>query len=260
MGFKGLETDFDRKCREEKKKQEEEEAARLEKERVEKEQKLKAEKEAKKKAEEAKEATNPKKTKKKGAAAVDNKETSVNGKQQPADEEEKKDGEKQTEGEEEKKEKEEEKKGPVISDLSQLENYWQATGQAPKAENVIIKYADPKDFKVISSFRNLVIDLKLTDELTFNMSRFDKVNKGLRNNSINCYMNVCLQSLLSCPAFFNMCACVSNNEIKFSPKEYPILNKFAELTRFFDPNVLSQAAEDAPPEINKYNKTRIVDA
>lgn len=106
----------------------------------------------------------------------------------------------------------------------------------------------------------MAVDLKLTDELTFNMSNFDKVNKGLKNGSINCYMNVCLQSLLSCPAFFNMCTCVGKNEMAFNPDKYPLLNKFADLSRYFDPSVLVLASEGAPPEINKYNKTRVVDA
>ena len=44
------------------------------------------------------------------------------------------------------------------------------------------------------------------------------------------------------------------------PDKYPVLNKFADLSRYFDPSVLVLASEQAPPEINKYNKTRIVDA
>ena len=97
------------------------------------------------------------------------------------------------------------------------------------------------------------------------MSHFDKVNKGMLNGSINCYMNVCLQSLLSCPAFFNMCTLVGANQETFSKDKYPILNKFAELSRYYDPNVLILAQDGEKGdwqqnEINKYNKTRVVDA
>lgn len=56
-----------------------------------------------------------------------------------------KDGEKAAEGDK----KKEEKKGPVCSDLSQLESFWQATGQAPKEDNYIIKYDGPKDFNSV---------------------------------------------------------------------------------------------------------------
>ena len=58
---------------------------------------------------------------------------------------------------------------------------------APKTDNVIIKYT--KNENVEKRF-NQDVTLHLTKELSFSMSLFDKVNKGLRNSSINCYMNV----------------------------------------------------------------------
>lgn len=53
-------------------------------------------------------------------------------------------------------------------------------------------------------YYNMDVNLNLTEDLKFSMTSFDKVNKGLMNANINCYMNVCLQSLMACPAFFNM--------------------------------------------------------
>ncbi len=78
------------------------------------------------------------------------------------------------------------------------------------------------------------------------MTHFDKINKGLINiNQINCYMNVCLQSLISCPAFFNMISAIAkyigsfneeNSEgHRFINKEF--LLKYAELSKYFNPNI-----------------------
>ena len=41
-------------------------------------------------------------------------------------------------------------------------------------------------------FNNLDINLKLTETIPFSMTHFDKVNKGLANQNINCFMNVTL--------------------------------------------------------------------
>lgn len=147
------------------------------------------------------------------------------------------------------------KEAPVCSDISQLESFWQKTGQASKAENVIIKY----DFIANPEKRfNQDVTLYLTKELSFSMSLFDKVNKGLMNSSINCYMNVNLQSLLACPAFFNMCCLINKNEKLFEHDQF--LMKISELSKFFDPQVLILASEWQSNEINQYNKTRVVDA
>ena len=49
------------------------------------------------------------------------------------------------------------------------------------------------------------VTLKLTEDIEFSMTHFAKPNKGFTNQArINCFMNVCLQSLLACPALFNL--------------------------------------------------------
>lgn len=99
--------------------------------------------------------------------------------------------------------------------------------------------------------------LRLTEDLTFSMSLFDRVNKGLVNSSINCYLNVCLQSMLACPAFYNMCCLIAKCDLFPS---HSLLGRFGELSRYFDQHWLIMASEGASADINKYNKTRVVDA
>ena len=49
------------------------------------------------------------------------------------------------------------------------------------------------------------INLRLTQDIEFSMTQFAKPNKGFTNvQRVNCFMNVCLQSLLACPAMFNL--------------------------------------------------------
>jgi ubiquitin C-terminal hydrolase len=55
------------------------------------------------------------------------------------------------------------------------------------------------------------VKLKLSKDLSFSTTVIDKVNKGLKNSTNCCFMNVCLQSLLSIPAFFNMLEAISEN-------------------------------------------------
>ena len=83
--------------------------------------------------------------------------------------------------------------------MGDLESLWISKGQ-------IKKDAAPKIvYKVqTGSYYNQDVNLNLTEDIQFSMTNFDKVNKGLMNSNINCYMNVCLQSLMACPAFFNM--------------------------------------------------------
>ena len=87
------------------------------------------------------------------------------------------------------------------------------------------------------------------------MTQYDRVNKGLVNSNINCYMNVCIQSLLSCPAFFNMltriCEVLDTHQQMLTSKE--VLMKFAELSRYFDPRVI--VMQDHPAY-----KAKVVDA
>lgn len=90
------------------------------------------------------------------------------------------------------------------------------------------------------------------------MTNFDKVNKGLANQNINCYMNVALQSLMACPAFFNLLTMVgqvtAEDPIYYENfKKRELLLKCIELSRFFDPKVLQN-------DENKYYSKKIVDA
>lgn len=55
------------------------------------------------------------------------------------------------------------------------------------------------------------VKLKIRDNIEFSMTHIDKVNKGLINTTNCCYMNVCLQSLLSSPPFFNMLLAIDEN-------------------------------------------------
>jgi hypothetical protein len=49
------------------------------------------------------------------------------------------------------------------------------------------------------------ITLNFTPELQFEITDFEKLNKGFTNTKqVNCFMNVCLQSLFACPGFFNL--------------------------------------------------------
>jgi len=69
---------------------------------------------------------------------------------------------------------------------------------------------------------------------------FDKVNKGMRNSNINCFMNVCLQSLIACPAFFNMLTLVSEHADLHPDtlrKNKELLGKFVTLSRYFEPKI-----------------------
>ena len=95
------------------------------------------------------------------------------------------------------------------------------------------------------------------------MTQFDKVNKGLKNSSINCYMNVCLQSLIACPAFFNMLTVISENW-ETSPAlgtGRAVLWKFVDLSRYFEPRVQVMQNSDwtTVTDLSEYRK-KTVDA
>lgn len=54
--------------------------------------------------------------------------------------------------------------------------------------------------------------MKLRKDLEFSLTNLDKIaNKGFTNNSNCCFMNVCLQSLLSTPPFYNMLMAIADN-------------------------------------------------
>lgn len=99
--------------------------------------------------------------------------------------------------EEEKKEDSKKKKKnnvvvpPKDFDFNNLESLWADSGKIDKNKKemvytpLIVKTGGNK-------LNNLDINLKLTETLPFSMTNFDKVNKGLANANINCYMNVTL--------------------------------------------------------------------
>lgn len=61
----------------------------------------------------------------------------------------------------------------------------------------------------------------------------------MANSSINCFMNVALQSLIACPAFFNMLTAVSESREHYKQltETKEILRKFVELSRYFEPRL-----------------------
>ncbi len=62
------------------------------------------------------------------------------------------------------------------------------------------------------------IRLKLTHDLDFSITQIEKLNKGFTNVSrVNCFMNVCLQSLFACPGFFNMIQTLSQSDLSLDP-------------------------------------------
>ena len=85
------------------------------------------------------------------------------------------------------------------------------------------------------------------------MVLFDKTNKGFTNAAkINCFMNVCLQSLFACPAFFNMLQAMASTpdiEDKLDPDGF--LKKLVHTSRFFDPKYqLDRTEKFASPVVN----------
>ena len=71
--------------------------------------------------------------------------------------------------------------------------------------------------EVIHEFREKVrkqeeVKLRLTNDIEFSMTLFNKLNKGFANvQKVNCFMNVCLQSLMACPAFYNLLVAIAEN-------------------------------------------------
>lgn len=102
---------------------------------------------------------------------------------------------------------------PKDFDLNNLESLWQANGKVDKNKKHVfqaVRIDGPKP-----NVSSVDIKLKLLDDLEFSLTDFGKVNKGLHNQSINCFMNVSLQSLIACPAFFNMLTAVSESQIHY---------------------------------------------
>ena len=80
------------------------------------------------------------------------------------------------------------------------------------------------------------VNLRLTSEIEFSMTHFAKPNKGFSNvQQINCFMNVCLQSLLGCPAIFNLLqAMAANPDIEAVTNEDGLLRKMVHVSKYFD--------------------------
>jgi ubiquitin C-terminal hydrolase len=119
-----------------------------------------------------------------------------------------------------------------------LESLWKDTGKIDKNKKEVIY--TPLIVKTGGiKLNNLDINLKLTEDLFFSMTNFDKVNKGLANQNINCYMNVTLQSLIACPAFFNMLTAISESKDNYHliTDKREFVRKFVELSRHFEPKV-----------------------
>lgn len=76
--------------------------------------------------------------------------------------------------------------------MNNLEEFWKEVGLKSKEEKQNIIYIEPPKAKLSKKINGVDIQLKLTEDLTFSMTTFDKVNKGLANSNINCFMNVCL--------------------------------------------------------------------
>ena len=133
---------------------------------------------------------------------------------------------------------------PKNFDLNNLESLWSDTGKIDKSKQTKvyepILISDPLK-------KHSGIQLKLTESVVFSMTEFCKTNKGLVNSSINCFMNVVLQSLVACPAFFNMLCSVSQSQESYSKiiEHRPTLRKFVELSRYFDPEVLNSESSES---------------
>tara|TARA_B110000285_G_scaffold214893_1_gene260748 strand:- start:123 stop:341 length:219 start_codon:yes stop_codon:yes gene_type:complete len=72
-----------------------------------------------------------------------------------------------------------------------LESLWADTGKIDKNKKEMI-YEPIITKSGGKELNNMDINLKLTETIPFSMTHFDKVNKGLANQNINCFMNVTL--------------------------------------------------------------------
>ena len=81
------------------------------------------------------------------------------------------------------------------------------------------------------------VKLRLTEDIEFSMTLFNKLNKGFTNSQkVNCFMNVCLQSLMACPAFYNLLVAIAENpEFEEKLLDGGMLKKMVYVSKFFDP-------------------------
>lgn len=127
---------------------------------------------------------------------------------------------------------------PKNFNLNNLENLWIEHGKIDLNKKQVVYEAIPTNTKK-TTISSKDIRLKLLDDLEFSLTDFGKVNKGMANSSINCFMNVALQSLIACPAFFNMLTAVSESQEHYKEltESKEILRKFVELSRYFEPRL-----------------------
>lgn len=90
---------------------------------------------------------------------------------------------------------------------------------------------------------NQSLKVKLKNNIEFSLTHLDKIcSKGFTNESkVSCFMNVCLQSLLSSPPFFNMLVRIGEDTqilaelLKDGGEERSLLASFVHLARYFNP-------------------------
>ena len=85
------------------------------------------------------------------------------------------------------------------------------------------------------------------------MTKFDRPNKGFTNiQKVNCFMNVCLQSIFACPAFFNlMQAIVSTESFRAQLSPDGLLSKLVKVAEYFEStNQLDKDSEFAKRIVN----------
>ena len=80
---------------------------------------------------------------------------------------------------------------PKDFDFNNLESLWADTGKIDKNKKDVV-YTPIITHENTGNYNNKDINLKLMEDMEFSMTKFDKVNKGLLNRNINCYMNVTL--------------------------------------------------------------------
>jgi hypothetical protein len=88
------------------------------------------------------------------------------------------------------------------------------------------------------------------------MYLFEKPNKGFSNlQKVNCFMNVCLQSLMASPAFFNLIQAIAETpDIRDNLKEDGLLVKMVTLSEHFKmTNQMDKNSKFAKDTINAEN-------
>jgi hypothetical protein len=75
--------------------------------------------------------------------------------------------------------------------------------------------------------------MRLTGSVDFSATNFSKINKGFCNiKKVNCFMNVCLQSIFACPAFFNLLDAIPQAELGLDSNS--TVSKLCHVQKYFD--------------------------